>query len=350
MIAPWNYPVQLLLTPLAAAIAAGNAVIAKPSELTPAVSALLAQLVPEYLDPDGVAVIEGGPEETQALLGEQLDHVFYTGSGRVGRIVAEAAARHLTPTTLELGGKSPVIVDRDVDLAMAARRIAWGKFVNAGQTCIAPDYVLVHSAAHDALVEALVSVVRGRFGADPSASQDFGRIVNVTHTARLARLIQEGGYEATACGGDFDLAERYVAPTVLTGVDPDAAIMSEEVFGPILPVMAVDDIDHAIRFVNERDKALALSVFSRSRHVIDRVIRKTASGGVCVNDVLTHAFVSSLPFGGVGPSGMGAYHGRWGFETFTHRKAVLSRPAWYELIILYPPYRRWKERLARALF
>jgi len=350
VIAPWNYPIALVVAPLAAALAAGNAAVVKPSELTPTVSGALAEYLPRYVDPEAVAVVEGGVAETQALLRERFDHILYTGNGTVGRVVAEAAARHLTPVTLELGGKSPVIVDKDANLDSAARRIVWGKFVNAGQTCIAPDYILAHEDVHDELVDKLAAVVRDHFGDDPRSSESFGRIVNERHARRLLGLLEAGGFKAVACGGTVDVDARYVAPTVLAGVDVDAAVMGEEIFGPILPVLPVADVDEAIAYVNGHDKPLALYVFSSSSRTADAVLRRTSSGGACVNEVMSHVLAPALPFGGVGPSGFGAYHGRWGFEQFSHRKGVMVRPTWMELPILYPPYTELKERITRRLF
>jgi aldehyde dehydrogenase (NAD+) len=350
IIAPWNYPIQLLVSPLAAALAAGNAAVVKPSEVTPTVSAALAQFIPMHVDPDAVSVVEGGVTETQDLLAERFDHIFYTGNGSVGRLVAEAAARHLTPVTLELGGKSPVIVDRDANLDSAARRIVWGKFINAGQTCVAPDYVMAHEAIHDELVEKLAAVIHDRYGDDPRSSGSLGRIVNERHAQRLKGLLDAGGYKAVACGGEVDAAARYVAPTVLAGVTTDAAVMAEEIFGPILPVLPVADVDEAIAYVNGHDKPLALYVFSSSSRTADEVLRKTSSGGACVNEVVSHLLPTALPFGGVGPSGTGAYHGRWGFEQFSHRKAVMERPVWMEMAMMYPPYTTLKERITRRLF
>ncbi len=347
VIAPWNLPVQLLLVPMATALAAGNAVVGKPSEVTPHVSAALARLIPSYLDEQVVAVVEGGVEETTALLEQRFDHIFYTGNGQVGRIVMAAAARHLTPVTLELGGKSPVIVDREANLDVAARRIAWGKFTNAGQACIAPDYVLVHRDVEDKLIERMTEVVREFFGPDPKASNDFSRIVNTRHWRRLMDLLDAGGYQSVACGGDGDETTCYVAPTILTGVEPDAAVMAEEIFGPILPVLAVDDIEEAIERVNAGEKPLALYVFSEDHAVVDRVLGATSSGGACVNGTILQVAVSDLPFGGVGASGMGVYHGRWGFDTFSHRRAVLTRSTRFDPPMMYPPMGRLKESLMR---
>lgn len=266
------------------------------------------------------------------------------------RKIAEAAARHLTPIALELGGKSPVIVDRDADLDGAARRIVWGKFTNAGQACIAPDYVLAHEEIHDDLAEKLAAVIAERYGSDPRVSGSFGRIVNERHAQRLKGLLDAGGYKAVACGGVVDVAARYVSPTVLAGVDRTAAVMGEEIFGPILPVLPVASVDDAIAFVDSHDKPLALYVFTNSAGTADQVLRRTSSGGACVNEVMSHILVPAMPFGGVGPSGMGAYGGRWGFEEFSHRKAVMKRPRWMELKAMYPPYTAAKERFIRRLF
>ncbi|MFD9129994.1 aldehyde dehydrogenase family protein [Kitasatospora sp. NPDC059571] len=324
VIAPWNYPVQLLLTPVAGALAAGNAVVAKPSELAPATSAVLARLLPAYLDSDAVAVVEGGVAETTELLAQRFDHVFYTGNGAVGRVVMRAAAEHLTPVTLELGGKSPVFVDRDTDPEEVARRLVAGKFLNAGQTCVAPDYVLADPATAAALAQALAAAVEDRYGADPAAAPHYSRIVNERHFDRLVGLLGSG---RAVVGGGHDRAERYLAPTVLTGVAPDAPVMQEEIFGPILPILEVAGPDEAIAFVNGREKPLALYVFSGSAQVRRRFAEETSSGGLGFGLPLAHLTVPDLPFGGVGESGMGSYHGRYSIETFSHRKAVLEEPA-----------------------
>lgn len=349
IIAPWNYPVYLLATPLAAALAAGNAVVCKPSELAPATSAVITRLAGQYLDPDAVMFIEGGVEATTELLEQRFDHILYTGNGTVGRIVAEAAARHLTPVTLELGGKSPAIVDKDANLKQAASRIAFAKWSNAGQTCIAVDHVWVHRDVHDELVERLRTELRNRYGKDPRKSADFGRIVNERHAARIASLLDGGGFDAIAEGGTVDVGDKYIAPTIVTGVKPDAALMGEEIFGPVLPVLAFDDISEPIAHLNGVDHPLALYVFAREN--ADRVLDQTTSGGACVNDTMLHVFPPSLPFGGVGESGYGAYHGKWGFETFSHRRAVYRRPAWYsEPALAKAPYTKLKERIARFVY
>ncbi|MEU5656365.1 aldehyde dehydrogenase family protein [Streptomyces sp. NPDC047737] len=323
VIAPWNYPVQLLLAPVAGALAAGNTVVAKPSELAPATSAVIARLLPEYLDRDTVTVVEGGVPETTALLAERFDHIFYTGNGTVGRIVMAAAARHLTPVTLELGGKSPVFVDRGTDLRTVAARLASGKFLNAGQTCVAPDYVLTDPETAPALEEALAAAVEGLFGQDASTSPEYGRIVNERHFDRLVALLDSG---RTVTGGAHDRDEKYIAPTVLADVSPDAPVMREEIFGPVLPVLTVEGLDEAIAFVNDRDKPLALYAFTEDPAVRERLLTETSSGGVGLGLPLAHLTVSDLPFGGVGESGMGSYHGRYSLDTFSHRKAVLDTP------------------------
>jgi aldehyde dehydrogenase (NAD+) len=345
VIAPWNYPIQLLLAPVAAALAAGNCVVAKPSELAPACSAVLARIIPKYLDDQAVVVVEGGVPETTALLEQRFDHILFTGSTNVGRVVMAAAAEHLTPVTLELGGKSPTIVAADSDLEVAARRIAWGKFLNAGQTCIAPDYVLVEASVRDELVGHMASTLKEFYGDDPERTADFGRVINASHWSRLKGLLDSSG-GTVAVGGSVDEPNRYIAPTVIVDPDPDAAILQEEIFGPLLPVVTVESVDAAVRYVNDRPKPLALYIFSGSSDVVDEVIERTSSGGACVNHCVMHILPSELPFGGVGPSGMGAYHGQRGFETFSHLKSVLYKPQKPDVKLLYPPYTRLKDRLA----
>ncbi|MGB9346852.1 MAG: aldehyde dehydrogenase family protein [Ilumatobacteraceae bacterium] len=347
IIAPWNYPVQLLFAPLVPALAAGNTAVLKPSEVTPTVAALIEELVPMYFDANTVAVVTGAVEETTALLEQRFDHIFYTGNGKVGRVVMRAAAEHLTPVTLELGGKSPAIVAADANVKVAATRIAWAKFLNAGQTCVAPDYVLVEEGIEDQLVSALADAVTKFYGADPRRSPDYARIVNERHHDRLTTLLDAGGYDATVIGGNGDRDSRYLAPTVLAGVKPDAAVMDDEIFGPILPVLTVGDVDEAIRFVNDREKPLALYAFSQSDDVLDHVVANTSAGGVTLNHAVLHLAVPDLPFGGVGASGMGAYHGKAGFDTFTHHKPVLDKPTRPDPSLMYPPYTSTKQKILR---
>ncbi|GAA1367852.1 aldehyde dehydrogenase family protein [Streptomyces beijiangensis] len=323
VIAPWNYPAQLLLAPVAGALAAGNCVVAKPSELAPATSRVIAELLPKFLDADAVAVVEGAVPETTALLEQRFDHIFYTGNGTVGRIVMRAAAEHLTPVTLELGGKSPAFVDRNTDVRKVAARLVSTKFLNAGQTCVAPDYVLTDRETAAELEGALAEAVQETFGADPAESPRLGRIVNDRHFDRLTGLLDSG---RLVVGGAYDRENRYIAPTVLADVSPDSAVMAEEIFGPILPVVVVDGLDEAIAFINDRDKPLALYAFTESQAVRDRLVAETSSGGVGFGLPVAHLTVSDLPFGGVGESGMGRYHGQYSLETFSHRKAVLDKP------------------------
>ncbi|MFE3035000.1 aldehyde dehydrogenase family protein [Streptomyces canus] len=323
VIAPWNYPAQLLLAPVVGALAAGNAVVAKPSELAPATSAAVARLLLAYLDTDAVAVVEGGIPETTALLAERFDHIFYTGNGTVGRVVLRAAAEHLTPVTLELGGKSPAFVDRDADLTVVADRLARGKFLNAGQTCVAPDYVLTDPETAAALEPLLKDAVDTLYGGDPADSGEYGRIINERHFDRLTGLLDSG---RTVVGGTSDRTAKYIAPTVLADVDPESPVMREEIFGPILPIVTVPGLDEAITFITDRDKPLALYVFTDSDTTRRRIADETSSGGLGYGLPLAHLTVSDLPFGGVGESGMGSYHGRYSIETFSHRKAILEKP------------------------
>ena len=339
VIAPWNYPIQLLLIPVAGAIAAGNAVVMKPSEVSSATSALLGKLVPQYFDKDAIAIVEGAVPETTQLLAEKFDHIFYTGNGTVGRVVMRAAAENLTPVTLELGGKSPTIVDKSANLAVAGRRIAWAKYVNAGQTCVAPDYVLAHADVADKLVDEIRKSVKDFYGSDPQQSGDFARISSPRHFSRLKAMLTSG---KIAIGGESDEQQRYIAPTVLVDVTASDSVMQEEIFGPILPVLTVQSIDEAINFVNARSHPLALYVFAEDQKVNDKVVASTTSGGVTVNGTIFHMTGPFLPFGGVGESGMGAYHGRAGVDTFQHLKPVLKRSTRVDAPLAYPPYTKRK--------
>jgi len=346
IIAPWNYPLGLVLGPLIGAIAAGNSVIIKPSEVAPKTSAVLAQYLGEYVDPACVAVVEGAVPETTELLAERFDHIFYTGNGAVGRIVMAAAAKHLTPVTLELGGKSPTIIDRSANLDVAAKRVAWGKFSNAGQTCVAPDYVLCHRDVYEGFLDRLADTIRNFYGADPQKSPDYGRVVNTRHVKRLVALLGSGKIVA---GGQVDESDRYMAPTVLRDVSPDSPVMQDEIFGPILPVLPVESIDAAVTFVNRRDKPLALYVYAEDADVANDVILRTTSGGAAVNHAWMHLANHDLPFGGVGESGMGNYHGRASFDCFTHRRSVLVKPTSLDAPVLYPPYNDTKKKILKML-
>ncbi|KAA6433058.1 aldehyde dehydrogenase family protein [Agrococcus sediminis] len=346
VIAPWNYPLQLALGPVIGAIAAGNAVVIKPSELAPATSRLLATLVPQYLDPRSVRVVEGGVPETTALLEQRWDLIFYTGNGRVARIVAAAAAKHLTPTVLELGGKSPVYVHRSADIPAAARRIAWSKWLNAGQTCVAPDHIRVDREVEAELVEELRRATAEQLG-DARTSPDYARIISAAHAERLQGMLADG---TVVTGGEVDAEARYVAPTILTDVDESGAAMQEEIFGPILPVLPVDGVDGFLETMRGADKPLALYVFARDADVVRRVERETSSGAVGVNVALAQYGARTIPFGGVGESGSGAYHGRHSFEAFSHRKPVFSKPTAVDTLrMVYPPFTPWRERITRRL-
>jgi len=344
IIGAWNYPIQLVLAPLIPAIAAGNCAVIKPSEVTPRASKLLAELVPNYLDGDAIAVVEGAVPETTALLEQRWDHIFYTGGAAVGRIVMKAAAEHLTPVTLELGGKSPAIIDDGADLKSAARRIAWGKTLNAGQTCIAPDYVLVSTKQKPALIEALKQAFRDLLGPDPLASSDYAAIVNDRHFERLRALLAHG---KPVIGGQADPSTRKIAPTVLTDVALDSEVMTDEIFGPILPIIEVENLDRAIGFVRRGDKPLAAYLFTRSRASEKKFLAELACGSVAINDVMMFMSVPELPFGGVGMSGMGSYHGQAGFDRFSHLKAVIRRGRFPEIPIRFAPYSDFKIKLLK---
>ncbi len=346
IIGAWNYPLQLTLAGLAAAIAAGNCAVIKPSELAPKTSAITAQLVAEYLDNDCIKVVEGSVPETTALLELPWDHILYTGGGHVGRIVMAAAAKHLTPVTLELGGKSPCIVMPDADLETTAKRIAWGKFTNAGQTCIAPDYVLIDAETEKKLVPLLQQAVTEMFGDDPHQSDSYGRIVSDRHFERISAFIDSG---EVAIGGKTDAATRFIEPTVLTGVTPDSPVMQEEIFGPVLPIVRAEDLEDAIRFVRAGDKPLAAYIFTKAQDAETRFLTKIAAGNVCVNDTMMFMTVHELPFGGVGGSGMGNYSGEYGFKTFSHTKPVMKRGWWPDPDLRYAPYTDRKFKLLRKL-
>jgi aldehyde dehydrogenase (NAD+) len=345
VIGPWNYPLQLLLGPLAGALAAGNTVVLKPSEHAPATSATLARWMPDYLA-GAVEVVEGGIPETTALLAERFDHIFFTGGEAAAKVVMRAAAEHLTPVTLELGGKSPAYVDASTDLATAAKRIAWGRFMNAGQTCVAPDYVLAREEVLEPLQAALIKAIAALFGADPAASPSYGRIVDDRHFARLAALADAS---TVVHGGQRDAARGYFAPTLLRPA-PGDAVMAEEIFGPLLPLVGVRGLDEAIEEVNGRAKPLALYVFSKDPATRRAFAERTSSGALCFDVPAAHLSVPGLPFGGVGGSGMGAYHGEHSVRTFSHERSTLDKPLWPDTLeLIYPPYTRTRHRIIDAL-
>lgn len=347
IIGPWNYPFQLLFAPLVGALAAGNCAVLKPSELTPKTSRLVAELIAAHFPANFVRVVEGGVPETTALLTLKFDHIFFTGSTAVGKIVMQAAAKHLVPVTLELGGKSPVIVCEDADLDLAARRIVWGKFYNAGQTCVAPDYLYVHESVAEAFIEKFKTNLRAQFGERPKESADFGRIVNHKNAQRLAGLLGAG---EVVIGGEVDVDAKYVAPTLITGVSWTDRVMGEEIFGPLLPVLTYRDLGGVFEAIGSRPKPLAAYIFSRSREKQDLFVSELSFGGACINDVVVHLGNPFLPFGGVGDSGMGRYHGEDSFKTFSHSKSVMVRYGFFDFSARYPPSTAGKLRLLRRLF
>jgi acyl-CoA reductase-like NAD-dependent aldehyde dehydrogenase len=347
IIGPWNYPFQLNILPLVGAIAAGNCAIVKPSEIAANTSKVVAELINKTFDPAYIAAVEGGVETSQQLLAEKFDYIFFTGGTNVGRVVMEAAAKNLTPVTLELGGKSPCIVDSDISIENSAKRIVWGKFINAGQTCIAPDYLLVNRAVKSEFLTAVTETIRSFYGENPAESTDYCRIISERHFNRLAEFLKDG---KIVIGGETNAEEKYIAPTVIDGVSWDAPVMQEEIFGPILPVLEYSDLDEAIALINSRPKPLALYLFSRDKQKQKRVLRDTSSGGVCINDTVMQGALTSLPFGGVGNSGIGSYHGKASFDTFSHYKSVLNKGLWFDLEWRYAPYKGKLDFLKKVIF
>ena len=334
IIAPWNYPFQLLFSPLIGAIAAGNTAILKPSEVSPNVSKVSADIISEYFEPHEIGVVEGAIDETNWLLDLPFDHIFYTGNGFVARIIMEKAAKHLTPVTLELGGKSPCFVFGKTDMDLTAKRIVWGKFFNSGQTCVAPDYLLVEKGKKEVLVEGMKKYLSEFYGSNIKGSPDYGRIINERHFDRLEGLIEK---DKVLIGGNVDKSQKYIEPTVLDG-NESMPVMKEEIFGPLLPVLEFEDLGHAIDFVRARPKPLATYIFSQDYLVEKQILQRVSTGGVCINDTLVHLSTEHLPFGGVGESGMGRYHGHFSFETFSHMKSIMKRSFWFDLAVRYPPY------------
>lgn len=347
----WNYPVQLSLLPLIGAIAAGNTAILKLSEVSPHTAALITELFPRYMDISCYRVVNGAVEESTALLKEHFDHIFYTGNGQVGRIVMEAAAKHLTPVTLELGGKSPAVIAPDADMQLTANRIAFGKFFNAGQICIAVDYVLVPKQRLNEFVSAFKKTMSDWYGNNPQDSDSYARIVNKRHVDRIAAMLNNRSSGEIVIGGEVDKVDRYIAPTVVINVKhDDPSLMGDEIFGPVLPVITYNNIDEAIGLINKKDPPLALYVFTKKEKLAERVLRNTKSGGVCVNDCLMHQAEYGIPFGGVGTSGMGNYHGEKSFTTFTHERSMLVKKQKMEgsnVAVRYPPYNSRKYNILR---
>ncbi|MBC5772664.1 aldehyde dehydrogenase [Pontibacter sp. KCTC 32443] len=346
IISPWNYPLNLLFTPLIGAMAAGNCAILKPSEIAPNTAAVVNRLITQNFDERYLAVVEGGVETSQELLAQRFDYIFFTGSTQVGRIVMKAAAEYLTPVTLELGGKSPAIVVSDTDLELAARRICWGKFLNAGQTCVAPDYVLVQEDVKEEFIQQMAQCIKEFYGEQPLNSPDFARIINDNHFQRLSAMLTP---EHVRIGGETDAADRYIAPTVLDNIAWDHPSMQEEIFGPVLPILTFETIDEAIKIVNRHEKPLALYFFSANKLYQQRILHEVTFGGGCINDTISHLANPNLPFGGVGSSGLGSYHGIASFDVFSHQKSVLHRGTWLDLPFRYPPYGN-KLNLLRRFF
>ncbi len=343
IMSPWNYPFLLTVEPLANALAAGNTAIVKPSAYAPATSALLERMLTECFPTEYVAVVTGGRAENTALLDEKFDLVFFTGSGAVGKEVLRRCAEHLTPAVLELGGKSPCIVDQSADIPLSARRIVFGKLLNCGQTCVAPDYILCHSAVKEKLLTEIKKEIVRQYGDHPLENPDYGRIVNEKHFDRLLGLIDP---KKTVFGGESDANRCKIAPTVLDGVTREDAVMGEEIFGPILPILTFDDFDAVVRDLKGREKPLALYLFTKDKKQIKRVTTELSYGGGCINDVIIHLATCEMGFGGVGESGMGSYHGKRGFEAFTHEKSIVDKKTWLDLPMRYQPYKsRWTERL-----
>lgn len=344
IMSPWNYPVLLTLEPLADALAAGNTAIIKPSAYSPATSALLAELLGKIFPEEYVAVVTGGREENAYLLEQKFDYIFFTGSKSVGRLVQKKAARYLTPVTLELGGKSPCIVDRSANIALSARRIVFGKFLNCGQTCVAPDYILCHPAVKEQLIACLKAEIQRQYGNDPLHNPSYGKIITDKHFDRVAGLIDSN---KVAFGGETDPDTLKIAPTILDNVTWEDKVMGEEIFGPVLPILTFASAEEVVETVNRRDTPLALYVFAQDKQFVQTITTRCAFGGGCVNDCIIHLATSAMGFGGMGESGMGSYHGKTGFDTFTHYKSIVDKKTWLDLPMRYQPYRKVYNQLVR---
>lgn len=336
IMSPWNYPFQLTVAPLAGAICGGNCAMVKPSAYSPATSRLLVRMIQELFPPEYVSVIEGGRKENEALLNEKFDYIFFTGSVNVGKYVMEKAAKHLTPVSLELGGKSPCIVDETADIRLAAKRIVWGKFLNCGQTCVAPDYILVHKSVKDKLVRQIEKYIRKMYGSDPCHNPEYPKMINRKHFDRVLGLVKDAH---VVCGGGSRSDTCQIEPTVLDNITWNHPVMQEEIFGPVLPVLTYYDLKEAVALVNARPKPLALYLFTKDRKREKYVIRNTSYGGGCINDTVVHLATSHMPFGGVGNSGMGGYHGKASFDTFTHKKSIMKKSNLIDIPVRYAPFK-----------
>jgi aldehyde dehydrogenase (NAD+) len=346
IIGPWNYPFSLVISPLIGAIAAGNCCLIKPSENAPQTSAIVTKIINQTFDPQYILAVEGGVETSQQLLQEKFDHIFFTGGTKIGKIIMEAAAKNLTPVTLELGGKSPCIVDDNINLTETAKRITWGKFINTGQTCIAPDYLLVKSNIKLQLIEAIKGCIKEFYGDDPFKSPDYGRIINEQQFNRLTGLLQNVNI---IIGGQYQAEAKYIAPTLVDQIYLDHPLMEEEIFGPILPILEYQELNEAIALINSKPKPLALYFFSSDQAKQELILNSTSSGGVCLNDTIMQVGIPDLPFGGVGESGIGCYHGKWSFDTFSHHKSILKKPFWFDLNWRYAPYQNKVEQVKKML-
>ena len=344
IMSPWNYPFLLTMEPLVDAIAAGNTVVVKPSAYSPATSAVMKEVLEGVFSPEYVAVVTGGRAENTCLLQQKFDYIFFTGSQSVGKEVMTQAAKHLTPVTLELGGKSPCIVDSSADIKLAARRIVFGKYLNCGQTCVAPDYILCEKSVQEKLISALKAEIVRQFGDTPLSNEAYGKMVNEKHFERVCGLIAEA---KVVHGGKTDREALKIEPTVMRDVSFSDAVMQEEIFGPVLPIVTVDSMDDVISIVNERQHPLALYVFAEEKKIVRKVISRCTFGGGCVNDTIIHLATSNMGFGGVGESGMGAYHGKIGFDTFSHKKSIVDKKTWLDLPMRYQPYRSLYMKLIR---
>jgi aldehyde dehydrogenase (NAD+) len=347
IISPWNYPFSLAILPLIASMAAGNCIVIKPSEISKNTETVISEMISEYFDEKYISVFCGGPEISKELLKERFDYMFFTGGETVGKIVMKAAADNVTPVTLELGGKSPCIVGENCDFQKAARRITWGKFLNAGQTCVAPDYLLVQENVKDKLITGIQKCILEFYGENPQDSGDYGRIINENHFNRLNEFLKEG---EVIFGGETNPERLYISPTLITEIPEDAKIMKEEIFGPLLPVLEFDQVSEAVDFINARPKPLALYVFSRDKDFQRKIISETSSGGVCINDTIVHLTASRLPFGGVGNSGFGKYHGKAGFDTFSNQKSVLRQTLLFDIPRRFPPTGETDLKVLRTIF
>lgn len=344
VMSPWNYPFMLTIEPLAAAISAGNCCIVKPSAYSPCVSAVIAEIIEAAFPPEYIAVVQGGRAENNELLEQRFDYIFFTGSVNVGKLVMEKASKHLTPVTLELGGKSPCIVDKDANIKLAARRIAFGKYLNSGQTCVAPDYLFIHKDVKKEFIKEFTFCVKNMFGENPLENKDFPKMINKKHFDRVNNLIKG---EKVIIGGKSNESTLQIVPTLLDKITPDSPIMQEEIFGPVLPMMTFSDLDEVVDYVTAHEKPLACYLFTHSRKTERYILDNISFGGGCVNDTIIHLATSHMPFGGVGGSGMGGYHGKFGFDTFSHKKSVLRKYTWLDLPMRYQPYSDFMEKLVR---